>query len=702
MFELAVAYKYLIPRWRQLSVSIISIISILVIALVVWLILVFFSVTDGLEKRWIEKLISITAPVRLTPSPAYYQSYYHRIDSVSSASDYTYKSINEKRLSASSDPYDPHTDQEIPSDWLPADKNADGSLKDLVKEAFSAAAALGSRFGVRAEDYEMTVSNMRLRLIRENDRAAKGQSFLSQTSYLTSFDPNNIALQKTLIPLTSRDLSNLLQLIPLNADSVRENNADPILALPSKEFQAKLHSFFDALEVKSLRVRTPLWSLPHSLIPSDNTFNAIALIQDSTIRKVIIPAATESIALLEQQLALQGLTCQRGRLSFSQSTPYWEKKQALPPSVPLLISGIATLPAKLADMSLETAKELEDLRFHVSLSLQGVDLGGEIPFRQVDIATAEVISRFAVSPLHPPFWAYQVTQPPAQMILPSDPLVGDGILLTKNFRDSGVLLGDRGYLSYYAMTPSSVQEQQIPIYVAGFYDPGIIPTGGRLVTVSKEITSLIRSVQQAPEGAFDHGINIRFDDVSQADAVKAALVAELRQRGIDPYWKVETFREYEFTKDLIQQLRSDKNLFSLISLIIIVVACSNIISMLIILVNDKKVEIGILRSMGATSLSIGIIFGTCGIVMGLMGSLIGAAVAALTLQHLDQLLGFIGAIQGFEVLNTSFYGATIPQELSYHALSFVFGTTVIISLLAGLIPAIKASLLRPSAVLRSE
>ncbi|MBT3579060.1 MAG: hypothetical protein HN501_03615, partial [Waddliaceae bacterium] len=47
MFEFSVAYKYLIPRRRQLSVSIITIISTLVISVVVWLILVFFSVTTG-------------------------------------------------------------------------------------------------------------------------------------------------------------------------------------------------------------------------------------------------------------------------------------------------------------------------------------------------------------------------------------------------------------------------------------------------------------------------------------------------------------------------------------------------------------------------------------------------------------------------------------------------------------------------------
>ncbi|MCP5507549.1 MAG: ABC transporter permease, partial [Chlamydiales bacterium] len=86
MFELSVALKYLTPRWKQLSVSIISLISILVISLVVWLIVVFFSVAYGLEKGWTHKLIAMTAPVRITPTEDYYHSYYYQIDSISANS----------------------------------------------------------------------------------------------------------------------------------------------------------------------------------------------------------------------------------------------------------------------------------------------------------------------------------------------------------------------------------------------------------------------------------------------------------------------------------------------------------------------------------------------------------------------------------------------------------------------------------------
>jgi lipoprotein-releasing system permease protein len=172
--------------------------------------------------------------------------------------------------------------------------------------------------------------------------------------------------------------------------------------------------------------------------------------------------------------------------------------------------------------------------------------------------------------------------------------------------------------------------------------------------------------------------------------------------GIDPYWKIETYREFEFTKDIIQQLQSEKRLFTLLATLIIIVACSNIISMLIILVNDKKIEIGILRAMGATSASIALIFGVCGVVMGILGSLLGTLAAMLTLKNIQAIVDFISRVQGYEMFNPVFYGESLPNEISLEALTFVIVATAIISLIAGIVPAIKASLIKPAEILKSE
>jgi lipoprotein-releasing system permease protein len=124
--------------------------------------------------------------------------------------------------------------------------------------------------------------------------------------------------------------------------------------------------------------------------------------------------------------------------------------------------------------------------------------------------------------------------------------------------------------------------------------------------------------------------------------------------------------------------------------------------MLVILVNDKRQEIGILRSMGASAGNIASIFGVCGLSMGLVGGVLGTGAAMLTLHYLHPLIDLISFVQGYDAFNSMFYGDTLPNDLSYRALSFVFVTTLVISLLAGIIPAIKAARMRPSAILRSE
>jgi lipoprotein-releasing system permease protein len=85
-----------------------------------------------------------------------------------------------------------------------------------------------------------------------------------------------------------------------------------------------------------------------------------------------------------------------------------------------------------------------------------------------------------------------------------------------------------------------------------------------------------------------------------------------------------------------------------------------------------------------------------------MGSLIGTLAAIVTLKNLPTLIELVSRMQGYEMFNTHFYGKTMPHELSYEALTFVLIATVITSLLAGIVPAVKASLLKPSSILKAE
>lgn len=684
MFELSVAWKYLLPRRRQLSVSIISLISIFVIALVVWLVVLFFSITNGMESHWIAKLIAITAPVRVTPTEAYYHSYYNQIDEISSASGYAHKSLEKKRLSPTTDPYDPSQDEEIPAEWTSPHLNTDGTLKDLVKETFAAIEGLGSQFpGLYANDYEAAFGNIRIRMLRQRPEG-ENQAFLSQAAVFGSLDPNQPEINRAILPLRNTDVVNSLRQLNSRAHPIQEDPMESGETASTDEFRKRLKEFLTYISITRLETPSMGWRIPRQLLPKEGHLKGLAVQRQGRVVQIFLPAQISDLPQLEQQLmGPEDRQIQPIELSADVSPP-----------VPVLLAPKTTLSARLMPQSVATAKRVEDLVFTVAFDLQGVPIEGSVRYGNLEISEFQA-AREGVSPN----WVHKAGQ---TIHLPSHAQLGEGVLLPKAFSDAGVLVGDQGYLSYQAPTISTVQEQRVPIFVAGFYDPGVIPVGGKFVLVNRHVTSLIRSAYEHEDSPLTNGINVSFADYRKADQVKKQIDLALQERGLSRYWKVETFRHYEFTKELLQQLRSDKNLSMIIASVIILVACSNIVSMLVILVNDKKLEIGILRSMGASAGSIALIFGLCGVVMGLIGSFLGALAAIATLHHLDKLIRLIESVQGYDLFNPTFYGNTMPNELSYEGLAFVFATTVVISILAGIVPAIKASLMKPSAILRSE
>jgi lipoprotein-releasing system permease protein len=715
MYELSIAAKYLTPRWRQLSVSIISLISILVIAVVVWLIVVFFSVTNGLTDSWLDKLTALTAPVRVTPTKAYYDSYYYQIDGISAASDYASKTIGEKLLASRTDPYDPTQDTELPTGWKLPDTNDDGNLKDPVKLAFSAIAAIEGVKGLSAAEYESNAGKLHLRVFRKStknipsvQKQDQPQGYISHASIFGSLDPQNPQLLKALVTPTMADLSNMLTNLDWEAEGFQNGESLAPNAAHRDAIKQRLQTFFDYVTIDELMTSESGWQLPVELLPKKARWEAIAMLRGDKVIKLIIPAATTVVSALIKQRKWQGYTLEKAVLEID-GTSYQlqiagQPSQQLPTLPRLFVPGGVSIKVSRTENNFDNIRNVSDILFNGELTLQGTHLRGSIRYSNLEIGKATLKNRFEIQPPSEPFWLYAVGNGNGQtaLQLPQHPSIGSGVLLPRAFRETGLKIGDSGSIIYPSASPTGLRDEQIPIFVAGFYDPGIIPIGGKYIISNSDVVAQMRAPINHDETLIGNGINVRFTDRNAAEDVKNSLKNAFENAGIADYWKIETFRDFEFTRDVIQQLQSDKHLFSLLATLIIVVACSNIISMLIILVNDKKSEIGILRSMGASSFSIALIFGSCGIFIGVVGSIAGTIAAIITLKNLQPIVSFISWVQGYNMFNPIFYGESLPTDLNLETLSFVIGATAAISLLAGIIPAIKASLLKPAAILRAE
>jgi lipoprotein-releasing system permease protein len=700
MFELSVALKYLVPKKRLLSTSLISLTSIFVISLVVWLILVFLSVTSGIEKNWIKKLTTLNAPLRIIPTEKYYNSYYYQIDRLSENSNYSTKTIGEKSSSLLSDSYNPSSDIEVPHFWPKAELNKDGSAKDLVKILFN---LLDKRYSdLTYQDFEVNGALMRLSLYRsvENKEAFypgdEKLSFISQMSYLLSHTENNPDFSDLSFPPDLKDLNNLLSRLDKSSEDIQKESPTVIFnhELPVNELVKKLHRFFDHIEIKKMVAETG-FNLPLSFFPKKEPIQATGILKGEEIAKIIVSESGS-------EEGLKGIVLyEKGSFLFKPEKGGFYK---IDRNTQITLGSPLIFDARVEKESLDRIKKIEDLSFILNGKIQGKILSGKSSLRGLKIYEANLKTHFDSLPSNEPFWAYSIKSPPSKpkLFLPRDKEVG--VLLPKSLKESGVLIGDKGYFSFAAKTAISMQEQRLPFYVAGFYDPGVLSVGSRCIIVPMEILRTISKLNSsfAPEGIPSNGIFLWTKDLPKVDQIKLRLIKDLEEKEISSYWKVQTYKEYEFAKDLMQQFQSDKMLFILIALIIIIVACSNIISLLVFLVNDKKKEIAVLQAMGASKKSIALIFGSCGVIMGLSSSILGSLAALLTIRHIDFFVNILSAIQGHAAFNAAFFGESLPNALSWNALIFIVIVTPIISLLAGLFPAIKATKMNPSQILRGN
>lgn len=502
--ELLIALKYLIPRKKRFSSAIISLFSIGVISLVTWLSIVFSSVIHGLEKRWIHDLSQLHSPIRVLPSTTYYKSYYYQIDKYSDLSQYTEKTLGEKRASLIIDPYDPNIDYDLPEHFPLPDRLPNGELKDPVKMIFENLTPYLEKAQAQLIEFEEGIGYLHLdREIRSNNTGLESRALSQFIAY-----PDNQMYQERVLPFEQTDYSS------------------------------------DIL----------------------NPFNC--------------------------------------------SSEGWK----------------------------------ED------------------------------------------FFRLQTQYYGASIILPI------------TYRELGYRVGDTGSLIIFS--PETRKEVSYPFHIIGFYNPGLSPLGNKIVFIDMEMASRIRSTSSGL--GMNNGLNVFFSDIKKISPITNQIKNILNQAGLTSYWEVISLYDHQQFKPILDQLHSDQILFSLVSIIILIVACSNIVTMSILLVNNKKKEIGILKAMGTPSKSLKIIFGFCGAISGGIGIVLGTILSIFTMKNLSEITRGLSCIQGREAFNSTFFGQGLPQEIHIPTILFLSLLTLFLAAISGIIPTRQVSRMSISDILKAE
>jgi lipoprotein-releasing system permease protein len=256
----------------------------------------------------------------------------------------------------------------------------------------------------------------------------------------------------------------------------------------------------------------------------------------------------------------------------------------------------------------------------------------------------------------------------------------------------GVMPGDR--LTLLApggqVTPAGVVPRLRQFTVSGTFASGHPESDGALALVHLDDAMRLFRLESPT------GVQLRLDDPQQARQAGAALAqalpAELRVRDwtrVNRHWY-----------DAVQV---EKRLMTLILALIVAVAAFNLVSTLVMTVTDKRADIAILRTLGASPRSVMGVFVVQGALAGIAGTAGGVALGLLVAFHIDVIVPAVEQALGIAFLPGSIYLISrMPSQPLAADVVPIAAVSLLLAFAATLYPSWRASRVEPAEALRHE
>jgi lipoprotein-releasing system permease protein len=178
-------------------------------------------------------------------------------------------------------------------------------------------------------------------------------------------------------------------------------------------------------------------------------------------------------------------------------------------------------------------------------------------------------------------------------------------------------------------------------------------------------------------------------------------LAQLAAARLKPALQIRDWTEEN--QAYFRAIRIEKTMTSLILLLIVVVAAFNIVATLVMVVNDKRTDIAILRTLGLTPRGIVAVFMTQGVIIGWVGAAIGVALGLTLALNVDVIVPFLEQNFGFHIMDPDvYYISGIPSEVHPPDVVRIGVAALVLTLLATLYPSWQASRTQPAEALRYE
>ena len=155
--------------------------------------------------------------------------------------------------------------------------------------------------------------------------------------------------------------------------------------------------------------------------------------------------------------------------------------------------------------------------------------------------------------------------------------------------------------------------------------------------------------------------------------------------------------------NLFAAIQMEKKVMFIILTLIIAVAAFNIVSTLVMGVTEKKSDIAILRTLGATQKSILLIFIWQGILIGVLGTFLGILLGVAISLNIDVIVPFIESLFGVQFLSKEiYYISALPSKLLLNDVILIGCMSLFLSIIATIYPSIRASRIDPAAALKHD
>jgi len=240
------------------------------------------------------------------------------------------------------------------------------------------------------------------------------------------------------------------------------------------------------------------------------------------------------------------------------------------------------------------------------------------------------------------------------------------------------------------VTPAGVIPRLKQLTVVGTFDSGHYEYDSTLALIHLDDAARLFRVEGPT------GVQLRLKDLHQAPEVAAQLSVALGPQGTVRDWT-------QLNRPWFESVRIQKRMLFLIVVLIVAVAAFNLVATLVMTVTDKRGDIAILRTLGASPRSVMAIFVVQGALAGLAGTVAGVLLGLAVAFNVGTIVSAVETLLGAPLLRADIYLITrMPSEPRLAEVALIAAVSAALAFVATLYPSWRASRLQPAEALRYE